>query len=184
MKLFSRSPASRRLRGASRRIACALLLAGLVTLPVAADDTSNEVAVDRPTFAFKFPSNWKVDATAKDYNADNNFTLNSSGNSYVQFNISNKTGNLQKVLDDAVFNLDGLAITTLSKSDLAQWGTYTGKGLHLKGKILDSYPGGIRVFTFNTSQHNVLIVEFYYSNELSNVQGEMDFISQNFKMKD
>jgi hypothetical protein len=185
MKLFPYLSASRRLLGVGRRLACALFLAGLVTLPLsAADDTSNEVAVTRPTFTLKYPSDWKIDSAAKDYNADNNFTLNSGGNSYVQFNISTKAGDLQKVLDNAVFNLDGLAITTLSKSPFTQWGAYSGLGLHLKGKILDSYPGGIRVFVFNTNSHNVMVVEFYYSNELSQVQGELDFISQSFKMTD
>lgn len=176
---------SRRLLSAGRRFACALFLSSLIALPLsAADDAANEVAVTRPTFTLKYPSDWKVDSAAKDYNADNNFTLDSAHNSYVQFNISVKAGDLQKVLDNAVFNLDGLAITTLSKSPFTQWGGYSGLGLHLKGKILDSYPGGIRVFVFNTNAHNVMIVEFYYSNELSEVQSELDFISQSFKMND
>ncbi len=183
-KFLPHLPAFRRFLGAGRRTAFTLFLACLVALPLsAADDSSNEVSVDRPAFTLKFPSNWKMDSAAKDYNADNNFTINSAHNSYIQFNLSVKAADLQKVLDNAVFNLDGLAITTLSKSDFTQWGGYTGKGLHLKGKILDSYPGGIRVFVFNSGDHNVMVVELYYSNELSQVQGELDFIGQNFKMK-
>jgi hypothetical protein len=165
----------------------ALLLAGVAFVQatlLAADSASNEVAIDRPSFTLKYPSNWKEDTTAKDYKADSNFTLNSAKNSYVQFNLAPKAPDLQKVLDNATFNLDGLAITTLSRSPLTQWGSYKGVGVHLKGKILDSYPGGIRVFTFNTANHNVLIIEFYYSTELDTVEGEMAFISQSFQVKD
>jgi hypothetical protein len=170
-----------------KQAAWAAFLAAALALPsviIAADDTSNEVAIDRTTYSMKFPSNWKEDTAAKDYNANNNFTLNSAHNSYIQFNISTKTSDTQKVLDNAVFNLDGLAITTLSKSPIDEWGGYKGVGIHLKGKILDTYPGGIRVFDFNTAHYNVLVVEFYYSQELDTVQGEMDFIDQNFHVKD
>jgi hypothetical protein len=180
-------------RAYPKRAALAALLAVLAALPLglaaadsppAATADSPDKAIDRANFFLKYPSDWKEDTTAKDYKADNNFTLNSAHNSYIQFNITSKADDLQKVLDNAVFNLDGLAITTLSKSPLDQWGGYKGKGVHLKGKILDSYPGGIRVFVFNTAHYNVLVVEFYYSQELDPVLGEMDFIDQNFKMKD
>ena len=180
-------------RARLNRAALAALLAVLValSLPLPAADSppapaadSTDKAIDRTSFSLKYPSDWKEDTAAKDYKPDNNFTLNSAHNSYIQFNITTKSDDLKKVLDNAVFNLDGLAITTLSKSPLDQWGGYKGMGVHLKGKILDSYPGGIRVFTFNTAHYNVLVVEFYYSQELDPVLGEMDFIDQNFKMKD
>jgi hypothetical protein len=167
--------------------ALAAMLAFALMLPtaiIAADDTSNEVTVDRNTFTLKFPNDWKEDTAAKDFKPDNNFTIDSAHNTYIQFNIAPKAPDTQKVLDNAVFNLDGLAITTLSKTPITQWGGYTGVGVHLKGKIMDTYPGGIRVFTFNTAHYNVLVVEFYYSQELADVQGEMDFIDQNFHMKD
>ena len=55
--------------------------------------------------------------------------------------------------------------------------------MHLKGKILDSIPGGIKVFIFNSDHHNILVVEYYFSEELKDLQADLDYISQNFVMK-
>jgi hypothetical protein len=164
-----------------------LLAGGLMlgsTLSFGAEDTSNEKAVDRATFSLKYPTTWKEDVKASDYKPESNFTLTSAKNSYIQFNIVDKADDPQKVLDNAVFNLDGLAITTLSKTKIDEWGSHKGAGLHLKGKILGTDPGGIRCFVFNSEHHNVLVIEFYFSNELKTVQSEMDFISKNFQMKE
>jgi hypothetical protein len=179
--LQSRLPAS----GSGRRLFLAALTLWVALLsPTRADDTSNEKSIDRSGFTLKVPANWHEDTKAPDYKADTNFTLDSAKQSYMQFNIAPKAPDLDKALADATFNFDGLAITTLSKSPVDQWGHYQGKGVHLMGKILDTSPGGIKVFTFNTDKYNILVVEFYYSDELQDVQGEMKFISDNFVVKD
>jgi len=182
-------PCARFCLGRRRKFLVSTLLAASTlmlgsTLSFAADDTANEKTIDRATFTLKFPSNWSEETKASDYKADSNFTLNSGKNSYIQINITDKAEDPQKVLDNAVFNLDGLAITTLSKTKIDEWGSHKGAGLHLKGKILGSDPGGIECFVFNSEHHNVLIIEFYYSSELKTAQSEMDFIAKSFQMKE
>lgn len=149
----------------------------------AADTTSDPTAIDRPGFSMKYPAAWREDVDAADYNADNNFTLNSPKNSYIQFKISDKTDDLSRLVNSTVKTVDGPAITTVSREDIYKWGPFPGEGVRLKGKILGSFPGGIVVFSFNVENHNVLIVEYYFSDELKDLLKDIQFISENFQMK-
>jgi hypothetical protein len=169
-----------------RRRAVAMLVLGILGLlaPLrAADQATDAKTIDQANFTFQYPANWTVDTKAKDYNPNKTFTLNSPQQSYVQFDIYDKPGDLKGVLASEMVYFDGLAVTTLSKSSIDKWGNYSGMGTHLKGKILDSYPGGIRIFTFNTKEHNVIVVEYYFSSELKDVQSDLDLIESSFKMK-
>jgi hypothetical protein len=165
-----------------------VLLAALAWLPTvhAADAPAGDFkTIDRPNFSLKFPKAWVEDTTAPDYKADSNFTIKSPDpkNTYVQFNIVDKSEDPDKVLKATLVSLDGPAITALSKDKITEWGQFKGSGMHLKGKILDSIPGGIKVFIFNSDHHNVLVVEYYFSEELKDLQADLDYISQNFVMK-
>jgi hypothetical protein len=141
--------------------------------------------IDRANFTLKYPTAWAEDTTAPDYKADSNFTIKSPDpkNTYVQFNIVDKSEDPEKVLKATMVSLDGPAITALSKDKITEWGQFKGSGMHLKGKILDSIPGGIKVFIFNSDHHNILVVEYYFSEELKDLQADLDYISQNFVMK-
>jgi hypothetical protein len=147
------------------------------------DDSPVITTLERPNFTLKYPSNWKEDVTAKDYDANTNFTLVSPKISYIQFTLRPKSDDPAKIVADTVKKLDGPAITTLSKTKLDEWGGHKGQGYHLKGKIVGSFPGGIKVFVFSSPHFNVLIIEDYFSDELRDVQEDFDYISENFKMK-
>jgi len=152
----------------------------------AADAPAGESkTIDRGNFTLKYPTAWAEDTSAPDYKADSNFTIKSPDpkNTYVQFNIVDKSEDPDKVLKATMVSLDGPAITALSKDKITEWGQFKGSGMHLKGKILDSIPGGIKVFIFNSDHHNVLVVEYYFSEELKDLQADLDYISQNFAMK-
>ncbi len=140
--------------------------------------------IKRDNYKVEIPSNWKEEIPAVNYKPETNITLGSRQQSYVQISIADKPADLQKVLAAATAQVDGAAITTLSKAKLEEWGPHKGVGIHLKGKILDSFPGGIKIFTYNTAHYNVLVVEYYFSSELKDVLNEMDVISSSFKTAD
>lgn len=143
--------------------------------------------IDRPDFSLKYPTGWTEDVQAKDYDANANFTLFSQKNSSIQILILNKADDAKKVVDNAVKKIDNVQITTLSRANLNAWGPVQnpikGVGQHLKGKIVDSFPGGIKIFCFSSPKHNVLIIETYFSDDLKDVQADIDFIGRNFTMK-
>jgi hypothetical protein len=143
--------------------------------------------IDRPDFTLKYPVGWTEDTQARDYDANTNFTLFSQKNSSIQIVILNKADDIKKVVDNAIKKIDNVQITTLSRANLTSWGPaqnpIKGLGQHLKGKIVDSFPGGIKIFCFSSPKHNVLIIETYFSDDLKDVQADIDFIGRYFEMK-
>ena len=141
--------------------------------------------IDRTNFVCKYPVAWHEGTEDADYKADSYFTLKSpnKANTYVQFSISDKAEDPQKLIDNLRSDFDGPAITTLSTSKLTEWGNHKGTGIYLKGKILDDFPGGIKLFVFNSDKHNVIVIEYYFASELKNLQADLDFISHNFTLK-
>ncbi len=150
-----------------------------------APDASEFKTIDRTNFVCKYPTAWSEAVKDPDYKPESYFNLNAPGdkNSYVQFSIVDKAEDTSALLASTVKSLDGYAINALTKTKLEEWGTYKGSGLHLKGKILDTYPGGIKIFIFNSEHHNIMVVELYWSQELKDLQADLDFISKNFTMK-
>ncbi len=139
--------------------------------------------LEKKTFSLQMPSTWKVDDKAEDYKPESYFTLASPLNSYVTFDISAPTPDLKAMMKNVLFALDGPAVETLSKSEFKQWGKYTGQGVHLKGKITGMFPGGVRVFATNTNGYSLLVTEFYFSDDLSDVQPGFELISKSFTLK-
>ena len=88
-----------------------------------------------------------------------------------------------KAISDTIKKLDGPAITTLSKTKLEEWGSHKGQGYHLKGKIVGSFPGGVKIFVFSSKSYNVLVTEEYFADELRDVQGDFNYISEHFDLK-
>ncbi len=149
--------------------------------PAAADTKT----IDRTNFVCKYPSAWDEGTKDADYKPDTNFSLKSPNNqnTYVQFSIADKAQDAQKLIDSLRPDFDGPAITTLSTSKITEWGNHKGTGIYLKGKILDIAPGGIKIFVFNSDNHNVIVIEYYFADELKTLQADLDYISNNFTLK-
>ncbi|HTB62210.1 MAG TPA: hypothetical protein VK737_01370 [Opitutales bacterium] len=141
--------------------------------------------IDRTNFACKYPTAWKEATDDPDYKAESHFTLNGPDktNSYVSFDIVDKTTDPIQLLASTITSLDGTAITALDKTKIEEWGQYKGSGIHMKGKILGEYPGGIKVFIFNSDHHNIMVIEYYWADELKDLTADIEFIQNNFTMK-
>lgn len=165
----------------------AVMLAAWLALARAADAPADAdiKTIDRTNFILKYPVAWSEGTSESDYKPESYFTIKSPNKqeTYVQFSISDKAEDAQKLVDSLKADLDGPAITTLSTSKITEWGNHKGKGVYLKGKILDVAPGGIKIFVFNSENHNVLVLEYYFSSELKNLQADLDYISNNFTLK-
>ncbi len=164
-------------------------VAALALLATARADDAPAAAefkvIDRTNFALKYPTAWKEATDDPDYKAESHFTLNGPDKkqSYVSFDIVDKTADTVKLLASTIEGLDGYAINALTKTKIDEWGQFKGTGMHLKGKILDTYPGGIKVFIFNSDHHNIMVIEYYWAEELKDLQADIDYIQNNFSMK-
>jgi hypothetical protein len=167
--------------------ATALLAAGLLATVRAADApaASEFKVIDRTNFACKYPTAWKEATDDPDYKAESHFTLNGPDKkqSYISFDIVDKVSDPTKLLASTIESLDGYAITALDKTKIEEWGQFKGAGMHLKGKILGAYPGGIKVFIFNSDHHNIMVIEYYWAEELKDLTADIDYIQNNFTMK-
>jgi len=170
-----------------RTAAAAIVLCATLTTVHAADDSAagGFTLIDRTNFTLKYPLAWKEATDDPDYKAESHFTINGPDkmNSYVSFDIVDKTEDTTKLLASTIESLDGYAINALTKTKLEEWGQFKGTGMHLKGKILDAYPGGIKVFIFNSDHHNIMVIEYYWAQELKDLQADIDYIQNNFTMK-
>lgn len=173
------------------RLAAAVFLAimagtgpGRGTTPLLLEAGTEYSTIDRADFSLKYPSTWREDTHARDYKPDSNFTLYSPKNSYVQFRIFDKSSTPETLLSAAVKSLDGPAINSVTRTKLTEWGIYKGEGVDMRGNILDSFPGGIIVFVIPTKSHNILVEEYYFSDELRDILGDIRIISNSFLVKD
>lgn len=159
------------------------LLNTLRAVDVPANDDCQ--VIDCQNFILKYRTGWKVAADDPDYKAGSHFTINGPGNknSYVTFDIADKTTDPVQLLSSTLKSLDGTAIDATTKSKIDTWGQFKGAGMDLKGKILATYPGGIRIFAFNSGHRSVLIIECYWADELKNLQPDLDYMLQNFVVK-
>ena len=162
------------------------MCATLTTVHAADAPAAGGFQADRPhKFHPQIPPAWKEATDDPDYKAESHFTINGPDkmNSYVSFDIVDKTEDTTKLLASTIESLDGYAINALTKTKIEEWGQFKGTGMHLKGKILDAYPGGIKVFIFNSDHHNIMVIEYYWAEELKDLQADIDYIQNNFTMK-
>jgi hypothetical protein len=195
MKLFASAAGWRRFLWSGRGVVaitvlCAVLLALLTTAhsanaPVNTPVKADFKVIDRKNFSLKYPTSWKEATDDPDYNAESHFTIDGPDkkNSYVSFDIVDKTQDPVKLLSSTITSLDGSAVNATAKTKIETWGQFKGTGLDLQGKLLDTYPGGIKVFIFNSDHHNIMVTEWYWTDELKTLQTDIDYIQQNFVMK-
>lgn len=152
------------------------------------DWAPNEVVVlDRPAFSLQYPAGWKVATSQQDYDADRLFTIEiANGDSYITIKVFVPDPNADA--DDLIFSiqttLDGPMIDTYSRETFENWGSFQGKGLHLKGKIAGFLPGGARIFVTTTDgQKGLLVTELYYSDDLEEAMPGFDLVRNSFKFK-
>ncbi len=149
-------------------------------------DRADSKVIDRKTFSMKIPTSWSEATDDPDYKPETHFTINGPDkkNSTISFEIVDKSQDATKLLASNVQSVDGTSVTALQKVKLDTMGAFKGQGMDLKGKILGTYPGGIKVFVFASDHHNIIVTENYWSSEMSDIQPDMDYILQHFVLKD
>lgn len=154
------------------------------TLGKSSDQTEIAVkSINNDTISLQHHADWELDSSADDYEPETRFTINSPYNSYVTIRIDQYKRTPESLIEDILYRLDGPAITTFSRSNFTQWGKHQGVGRHLKGKIMDMFPGGVRVFVTRPLNNTLIITEFYFSEELEDTAPGYMVISETLVMK-
>ena len=157
-------------------------------LPTSSDvpDRADSKVIERKTFTLKIPTAWSEATDDPDYKPETHFTINGPDkkNSTISFEIVDKSVDVMKLLANNVQSVDGTSVTALQKVKLDSMGSFKGVGMDLKGKILGTYPGGIKVFVFASDHHNIIVTENYWTSEMKDIQADVDYILQHFVVKD
>lgn len=144
----------------------------------------HEVAtLDRPKFSLKYPAAWTIAYSDPDYDPDHLFVINTNSNSYIRIEIPPEPRETRELLEIILEVMENYAINTHSRSKLTGWGNINGEGMHLKGKVMKIFPGGIRVFVGQDKGNTLAVVELYYTEELDAVLPGFVLIQESFAFK-
>ncbi len=140
-------------------------------------------SIDRPKFRLYYPVNWTIAKGDPDYNPDQLFVINSTADSYVRLEIMPELRDPKTLLASILRVMDGYAINTYSRSNMSEWGHIQGEGVHLKGKVMNMFPGGIRIFAGQDQGNTLVVTEFYFSEDMKQVFPGFALISESFTFK-
>jgi hypothetical protein len=140
--------------------------------------------IERPAFQLAYPKSWSLATAQADYDADRNFSIDAPGDSYVAIQTfeAQPGDDVSALLSNMIKAFDGPLVDTYSRSHFTQWGSFQGKGTHLKGKIMSMFPGGARVFIGTEGSFGLIIVEYYFSEEIKEVMPAFELIAQSFQL--
>ena len=65
----------------------------------------------------------------------------------------------------------------------SQWGKFTGSGAILRGMIMDTYPGEIKLFSYSNKQISFLIVSQIFDDDKKLDQPGLKVIENSFQLK-
>lgn len=147
---------------------------------------ADEVAtIERSQFSLVYPAAWTIATDQPDYDPDSNFTIDTTGDSYISIETfpGSADTDYEQILDNLTDAFDGPLVTTYSRSYFTTWGPHEGSGLHLKGKIMNLFPGGCRFFVTVQNGLGVICTEYYFSEDIEQVIPGFELIAQSFQFK-
>jgi hypothetical protein len=144
-------------------------------------EVSKPVTIDRPAFQLQYPGNWRVDTKDEDYDPDRMFSVDSPGQSFAMFFISEAP--VEASIQGQVSAQTAKVMKDASQTPFTSWGGHTGKGVLLAGKQLGMTPGSVRIFAFREREMTYTVVESTYDDDRADVQPGFDLIARTFRVK-
>ena len=141
------------------------------------------VTVEENGFTFQHPGDWQRNYEQKAPNDPIDIIiLDCPQNSYLKFLIVDgvKFDTEQKLKD--ILQSYVTAITTYTKKDIRRWGTFYGQGVQIEGKVMNQFPGGIRIFVSDPIDgKHFIVTEFYYAEDIEAYMRGVDMIQGTLK---
>ena len=126
------------------------------------------VTLTKDTFTFQYPSNWnRNDEKKSPHDPVDTIILDCPQNSYLKlFIVEGLNINVEEKLNDILQSYI-TAITPYTQKDIRKWGSLYGRGIQIEGKVMDAFPGGIRIFVSDAMNgKHLIITEFYYAEDI------------------
>lgn len=145
---------------------------------------ANERLINRDVFSFLYDSTWVLDKADADYNPDSFLSFDSrTKNGFITIIIYDHPTDSKKNVNDQLAEHRATTMKTSTYSRFSQWGKYKGSGVILKGRIMDTYPGEIKVFSYSNSKVSFLVVSQIFDDDKKLDQPGLKVIENSFQLK-
>jgi hypothetical protein len=140
--------------------------------------------IERPMYTLTYPTTWKLDEKDEDFDLDNYFSIDGPGNCHVSFflytsKIDEKThlDTHNGKLKERVFKPEP------TETPFTTWGSLTGTGAELRGKMKPVGKGRVRNFMHAEAKRSVVVNEFCFDEDLAAAQPGFDLIATTFRFR-
>jgi len=154
------------------------------TKSLSENPAANERQINREVFSFLYDSTWVLDKADADYNPDSFLSFDSrTKNGFITIIIYDHPTDSKKNVNDQLAEHRATTMKTSTYSRFSQWGKYKGSGVILKGRIMDTYPGEIKVFSYSNSKVSFLVVSQIFDDDKKLDQPGLKVIENSFQLK-
>ena len=145
---------------------------------------ANERQIKREAFSFLYDSTWVLDKSDTEYNPDSFLSFDSrSKNGFITIIIYDNFTDSKKNVNDQIAAHKSTSMKNSKLTRFSQWGKFTGSGAILRGMIMDTYPGEIKLFSYSNKQISFLIVSQIFDDDKKLDQPGLKVIENSFQLK-
>jgi len=145
-------------------------------------DLENPKKLRTDFYNLQYPGNWSLDKSDPDFDLENTFSINTAGDNYVSFTFGHYESEPAENVEAYVSEYSEM-MKNPEISDFSTYGTHTGKGKRIKGRIF-----GLRttIDLFSGFEQGVsfTIVEWVYDEDTSQVEPGLQLIETSFTLKE
>ena len=143
-----------------------------------------ENIINRTAYMLHYDASWHVDSSDNDFSFDSYFSLDTrSNNGAVTFFIFDTPTDPAEHIEAQVKAYLAKIMKNGSVTYFEKWGSFSGKGALIKGKLLGSFSGEIRVFSYSNNNLSFLIVSQLFDEDKPMDQPGLDLIEKTFRLK-
>jgi|LakMenEpi03Aug12_release.lakeMendotaPanAssembly.Ray.scaffolds.fasta_scaffold08263_15 hypothetical protein len=154
------------------------------TKSLSENPAANERQIKREAFSFLYDSTWVLDKSDTEYNPDSFLSFDSrTKNGFITIIIYDHPTDSKKNVNEQLAEHRATTMKTSTYSRFSQWGKYKGSGVILKGRIMDTYPGEIKVFSYSNSKVSFLVVSQIFDDDKKLDQPGLKVIENSFQLK-
>lgn len=136
--------------------------------------------IRRDSFSLKYPAGWTIDKEDEEYDPDAFFSLDSPDDeNMIMFMISTPI-DADVMLDAQVDAFTAGLVKKAEITSFTKWGKYNGQGKLLKGKLLGTFDGFVRIFVHTTEHKTLLVVEQCYDKAWTTLEKDYELMRSSF----
>lgn len=148
----------------------------------AAADVAHPRSHTRPSFSFKYPGNWKIDASDADSDPDHQVNVESPGSCMTMLILFDIAIEPATSIDAQVNAFVPKLLAAPRRTPFTTWGKYTGQGVLMKGKLLGLNEGSVRVFAHADDKRSFVVVEQCYDEDMKDVKPGFELLESSFEL--